>query len=171
MLCLTSVSAVCVADRTELEFNFMAAKIESTTVISRPIDEVFTYVLDLQNAKDFDPDVESVRKIQEGPIRVGTEFEFYERVPPFGRYGYARVSYTVIEPNRWIGFQASIGNLSPVGGLEFEKIERGTRVTFRGEANPSGFLKLLSPIVARKGKETWDKRLASLKAWLESHES
>lgn len=145
----------------------MTVKIESTTVIARPPEEVFAFLLDLENAAQFDPDVQSVKKTTEGPIGVGTEFRFYERTPPFGTFQRTRFHYTAVEPDHRIAFTGQVGPLAPVGSFTFENASAGTRVTFHGEANPKGFLKLFTPLIAHQGRRTWDKRLAHLKTWLE----
>ena len=44
---------------------------------------------------------------------------------------------------------------------------RGTRVTFRGDPNPVGVLKRLSPLVARQAQRLWDGNLARLKTVLD----
>jgi uncharacterized protein YndB with AHSA1/START domain len=145
----------------------MTATIESTVVIARPVDQVFASLLDLENAAYFDPDVQTVRKTTEGPIGPGTEFRFYERTPPFGRFHHTSVRYTAIEPNRRIAFTARVGELAPSGGFLFEPVGPATRVTFRGEANPRGVMRLFAPLVSRQGRKVWDKRLDDFKGWLE----
>jgi hypothetical protein len=41
-------------------------------------------------------------------------------------------------------------------------------VTFQGDANPVGPLKVLSPFLNRKGQQVWKERLGRAKAVLES---
>ncbi|HET7180206.1 MAG TPA: SRPBCC family protein [Chryseosolibacter sp.] len=143
------------------------AIIESTTLIRCPVNQVFEGLLDLENARDFDPEVKSVKMIGEGPIGVGTEFLFYEPTPPFGRLGYTKVTYTAIELNKRIDFIARVGPLSPVGAFEFEPTEKGTRLTFRGTVRPPLLMRLFTPVMRRAAQKTWDKRLAWIKTWME----
>ena len=60
--------------------------------------------------------------------------------------------------------------ISPTASLTFEQANGGTRVTFRGEPNPVGPFKVLSPLISRQGQRMWDKRLAGLKSTLETAE-
>ena len=146
----------------------MSATIESTTVIARPIDEVFAGVLDLENAATFDPDVRTVTRTTTGPIGAGTTFRFHERTPPFGKFADTTCRYTAIQPGRRIDFEAQVGLLAPQGSLVFEEVGRGTRLTFHGDPRLKGLLRLLSPVVIRQARQIWDQRLARIKVWLES---
>jgi len=76
--------------------------------------------------------------------------------------------FTAIDPNRRIEFEAEIGPMRPKCDLTFEQTNGGTRVTFRGDSKPLGPLKLLSPVLNRKGQQVWSARLARIKTFLES---
>jgi hypothetical protein len=41
-------------------------------------------------------------------------------------------------------------------------------VTFRGDSNPVGPLKVLNPLLNRKGQQVWGQRLARVKTVLEA---
>jgi len=144
----------------------MGGMMESTVVIERPLDEVFGFLLDLEkNIRSVDADIESVEKTPEGPIAAGTTFWLSRNAR--GRHR-EFTRYTRIEPNRKIEFEARFGPVAPTGSLTFEQDNGGTRVTFRGDPNPVGPFKLISPLIARKGQNMWDKRLARIKAILEA---
>ena len=143
-------------------------RILATSFIDRPVGDVFAAMLDLENAELFDPDVRSATKTTAGPIGVGTVFEFDERTPPFGRYQKNSVRYTAIEPDTRVGWIAQIGRLAPRGSLLFESVGNGTRLSFRDEGQPTGWLRLLSPILARQGRKIWAQRFADFKSWIES---
>ena len=143
---------------------------ESTMIIERPVEEVFAFVVDLTNVPSMDPSVQSVEKISEGPIDAGTTFRMRQKAPPLGKVREASVRYTAVEPNRKIEFEAMVGPIAPTARLTFEQSNRGTRVAFRGEPNPIGPLKVLSPLINRQGQRMWDKRLAGLKSTLETPE-
>lgn len=129
--------------------------------------EVFDAVADLENSKFFDPEVKTVKRTTSGPIAIGTEFKFYEPVPPFGKLGYTHVRYTDLERNKRIGFVARVGALSPVCAFEFESVAEGTRLTFHGTMNPPILMKLLVPLIRRGAQKTWDQRMKWIKAWME----
>src|SRR5215207_7122505 len=143
---------------------------ESTVIIERPLEEVFGFVVDLTNIPTADPSVRSVEKTSEGPIDAGTTFLLSQETPPLGKVREATVRYTAVEPNRSIEFEAMVGPIAPTARLTFERADGATKVTFRGEPNPVGPLKVLSPLINRQGQRMWDKRLAGLKSTLETPE-
>ena len=143
---------------------------ESTVIIERPVEEVFEFVLDLTNIPSTDPSVRSVEKTSEGPIEAGTTFLMRQEAPPVGKVREATVRYTAVEPNRNIEFEAMVGPITPTARLTFEQANGGTKVTFRGEPNPVGPLKVISPLISYQGQRMWDKRLAGLKSTLEAQE-
>src|SRR5215218_10296086 len=143
---------------------------ESTVIIERPVEEVFGFVLDLTNIPFTDPSVRSVEKTSEGPIDAGSTFLMRQEAPPVGKVREATVRYTAVEPNRNIEFEAMVGPITPTARLTFEQANGGTKVTFRGEPNPVGPLKIISPLLSYQGQRMWDKRLAGLKSTLEAPE-
>src|SRR5215216_1896676 len=143
---------------------------ESTVLIERSVEEVFGFVLDLTNIPTADPSVRSVEKTSEGPIDAGTTFLMRQEAPPVGKVREATVRYRAVEPNRSIEFEAMVGPIAPTASLTFEQANGGTRVTFRGEPNPVGPLKVISPLISYQGQRMWERRLARLKSTLEAQE-
>ncbi len=143
------------------------AKMESTVVIARPVGEVFGFFLALdENAPKTDPSVGSIVKTPDGPVGPGTMFRF--RQQNLGKVRETATRFTGVETNRKIEFEAEIGPMRPKCDLTFEETDGGTRVTFRGDSNPLGPFKLLSPVLNRKGEQVWSQRLARIKSVLES---
>ena len=143
---------------------------ESTVIIERPVEEVFGFVLDLTNIPSTDPSVRSVEKTSEGPIEAGSTFLMRQEAPPVGKVREATVRYTAVEPDRAIEFEAMVGPITPAARLTFEQADSGTKVTFRGDPNPVGPLKIISPLISYQGQRMWDKRLAGLKSTLEAQD-
>src|SRR5687767_2706601 len=48
--------------------------IENSVQIDRPSEAVFDYLVDLCNELEWNPDVQSMERITDGPIGVGTKF-------------------------------------------------------------------------------------------------
>ena len=141
---------------------------ESTVSIERPVEEVFGFVVDLTNVPSIDPSVKTVQKTSQGPIGAGSTFRMRQKAPHLGKVREASVRYTTVKPPRKIELKARVGPNSPTARLTFKRVDGGTRVRFRGEANPGGPLRVLSPLSTRQGQHRWDKRLARLKRTLES---
>ena len=138
------------------------AKIESTVTIARPVEDVFRFVLALEeNAPKIDPGVESVVKTSHGPTGAGTTFRFRQKM--LGRRRETTTRFISVEPNREIEFEARLGPIEPKAVLTFEQTDEGTRVTFR-RAQPgrpaqvalSSLSLLSSPArVSRSGTRDW----------------
>jgi hypothetical membrane protein/uncharacterized membrane protein len=147
----------------------LCRNVESTVTIDRPVEEVFRFFLDLDtNARKTDPNIDSIIKTPEGPTRAGTTFHVRQRA--LGRIRETTSTFTSIESNRKIEMEARLGPLRPKGAITFQQTIVGTTVAVRLNPNPVGPLKLLSPVFGRIGQTVWDRRLARLKAALESQE-
>ena len=143
------------------------ARMQSTVTIARPVEEVFRFFLALdENAPRVDPSAGSVMKSPDGPAGPGTTFRFHQQT--LGKVRETTTRFTGVEPNQKIEFVAEIGPMRPKCDLTFEQADGGTRVTFRGDSDPVGPLKVLNPLLNRKGQKVWGQRLARVKAVLEA---
>jgi hypothetical protein len=68
---------------------------------------------------------------------------------PFGRRVAADYEITGYEPDRRIAFRATAGPVRPEGAYELEPVDNGTRVTFSLRCSPTGFAKLMTPMIAK----------------------
>jgi uncharacterized protein YndB with AHSA1/START domain len=146
----------------------MTGRFEATTVIERPIDEVFAFVADGTNDPKFSPRVQEIRKTTDGPIGVGTvfastvkdagmttqrEFELTEFVPP-----------TTI---RWAERSKNIVT-APHGGYDLVPEGAGTRVTIFNELEGHGFGKVIAPLALRSARKGADAMAAAIKRAVEA---
>jgi carbon monoxide dehydrogenase subunit G len=143
----------------------MMAILESAVTIARPVEEVFRFFFDFdKNAPSLG--IQSVVKEPEGPTGVGTTFHLFDEFR--GKVRESTTRFTALDPNRRIDFDGKVGPLRPKGAYIFEPAEGGTRLTVRADPNPIGLLKLASPLAVRVGRRIWSKRLARIKAVLET---
>ena len=148
----------------------MGSTIQSEVVIARPVEEVFDFFLNLDDsAPRVDPELVSVVRAPDGPVKPGTTFQFRQKM--FGRPRETTTRFTAIEPNRTIRFEAVLGPIRPTATLMFEQARTGTRVSFSAESNPVGPFKLLATLINRKGQREWDDRLRRVKSVLEKPDS
>ena len=142
------------------------APMNATTVIARPLEQVFAFFLALDESVPKLDQGASVLKTPDGPPRVGTVFRL--RQPRAGQMRESTTRFTAVENGRRIAFDAEIGPLRPRAELLFQRAGDGTQVTFRGDSNAPGVLRLFSPLFNRKGQQAWEQRLARAKAVLEA---
>jgi uncharacterized protein YndB with AHSA1/START domain len=121
-------------------------KVQRTTVIERPIDEVFAYVGDQTNAPEWQSGVVEVRRTTTAPIGVGAKHDFVRRF--MGRRMESSNEYVAYEPGRRITFRAASGPVSFEASYLFASTPLGTRLTSTIDMDVSGPARLLQPMMA-----------------------
>jgi uncharacterized protein YndB with AHSA1/START domain len=131
----------------------MAGKFEASTVIDRPIEEVFAFLVDGTNDLKFSPRVQEISKTTDGPPSAGTvyvstvkdagmttkrEFELTEVTPPT-RIRWAERSKNIVTARE--------------GGYDLEPAGSGTRVTIHNELEGHGFGKLIVGFALRAARK------------------
>ena len=142
------------------------AKIEASTVINRPIEEVFAFATDYDTHLQWQSGVEEANITTEGPLGVGSQYTYVMQM--LGRR--LETAGEIIEhdpPNRH-GFNATSGPLPMRGAFTFETVDGGTRVTMGAEAELGGFFKLAEPIAVRVIQRQVQASLANLKDIIEA---
>jgi uncharacterized protein YndB with AHSA1/START domain len=134
----------------------MAGRFEATTVIDRPVEEVFAFLADGENDPKFSPRVLEIAKTTDGPTGVGTvyastvkdagvktkrEFKITEFDPPT-RIRWAEVSKNAVT--------------APEGGYDLAREGDGTRVTIYNVLEGHGFGRLIAPLALRSARKGAD---------------
>lgn len=141
-------------------------KVETQVVINRPIEDVFAYVIDLNNLTQWDTGVLEAEYTSEDPIGVGTT---YRHVIQFlGRRLETEGKVIEFEPNKKISYKSESGPGSGEVYIAFETTNGDTRVTQRIKAEFGGLFKLAEPIVFRSMQRQNEASLATLKDILEA---
>ena len=141
-------------------------RLEHSVVIRRPLEQVFEYVTNIENAPKWKSRLLEVRRTSEGPLGVGTTQTSVGQFLVWRPKSQAEI--TEFEPNRKVGFKTTSGPLSAIGEFIFESVEGGTRVTLVAGMHPSGFLRLVGPILARPSQSHLETEFAKLKELLEA---
>ena len=68
-------------------------KFDVNIMIEKPVEEVFRFVAEGENGSKWNSAVKSVRKITEGPVKVGTKYSMLRELPS----GSVENTYEVIE--------------------------------------------------------------------------
>ena len=146
----------------------MAGRFEGTTVIDRPIEEVFAFLSDGTNDPRFSPRVLEIRKTTDGPGGVGTvyastvkdagvktnrEFEITEFESP------TKIRWAEVSKNQVTATEGGY-DLAPEGG--------GTRVTIHNVLEGHGIGKLFAPLALRSARKGADDFVAAIKAAVEA---
>lgn len=122
----------------------MAHEFSGTTVIDRPIDEVFAFLAAGTNDPKFSPRVQEIKRVPDGPPGVGTVFE--STVKDAGMKSSRKFELTVFEAPTKIRWAERSKNAVtvPEGGYDLEAVgEAQTKVTIHNVLEGHGIGKLL----------------------------
>ena len=141
-------------------------KIEASTVIHRPVEDVFVVVSNHENYPKWSPGVLEVKKTSSGSIGFGTSWRSVSK--RLGRRRETESEIVEYEPNRKVTRQHTQG--MPVRDrFTFEIAPGGcTRVVETIEAEPDGLFKLATPVLEPLLKRQLEAALANLKELMEA---
>ena len=117
--------------------------VQVSIVINRPLEEVFSFLSNLENNMKWRSGMIKAEKVSEGPIGVGTTYRMINNF--FGRQVEGEAVVTEYELNRKYSTMNKSG-LPIKTQRMFEPVEGGTRVTFSVETEVGGFFKLVEPL-------------------------
>jgi carbon monoxide dehydrogenase subunit G len=133
--------------------------------VARPPAEVFPYVADLERAPEWVPDLISVEKLGDGPVRVGSRFR--QEVRAAGRTGHAELEVTEYEPPRRFAHRGKGGPAEFKAEFTLEPDGEGTRVRHDFEVRMKGLFKLASGAVEGWVERNAETAVANLKRVIE----
>jgi uncharacterized membrane protein len=134
--------------------------------ISRPLDEVFTYVADARNRPQWDESVDSEELTSGEPIGVGSTVR--TRMRSMGKnYEY---TWRIVEhdPPRQMTVESTSGPFPTTLHFEFSGEDGATQLTATVTGRPSGFMRLFQPMIARTTQQNLDRAYPRLKRLLET---
>ena len=121
------------------------ASIRNSTVIHCTPEEAFDYLVDVRNELEWNPGVESVEKLTEGPVGLGTRFRAKWKSAP------QAVVVEVLVFDRPRGWTSHAGGPIEVTlTIALEPVAGGTRLAADFDATPHGPLRLLFPLLLRR---------------------
>lgn len=137
------------------------AVIKNSVQIDRSTEEVFDYLVDLRHELEWNPDVQSMKKITDGPIGVGTKF-----LAKWKQSSLIEVECIRFErPHRWS--YSNGGALAVVFDVTLTPQGSGCLLFSRFDVRPQGLLRLFFPIVLRQLKRAEKQNMAHIKNALE----
>jgi polyketide cyclase/dehydrase/lipid transport protein len=137
--------------------------IDSNIGIAAPAEKVFDYVTDVRREPEWNPQLREPEKLTPGPVRAGTRYRVR-----FGRgvgtaiienTGFDRPrSWSAVSTARWLTVRFR-GQVSPVPG--------GCQLAVHTELRPRGVLRVLSPLLRRLLRRSWEQDLRAIKTIIE----
>lgn len=125
----------------------------------KPVSEVFPYMADFSNTKDWDPNITETAVTSTGdPVRIGATFHVVQG----GGMTKVELDYETIElvPDRKVVLRAETDSLVSVDTITVAPEGAGSLVTYEVDITLKGARKLAEPVMAlmlaRIGKEAQD---------------
>jgi uncharacterized protein YndB with AHSA1/START domain len=143
------------------------ARIEVSTVIDRPIEEVFAFVSDMTNTPQWSAELVEAKVVSPGPTGVGTKSTSTVKI--LGRQIEVTSESVEYESNRRYRLEHDAGPVTVRDDwFIFEPVAGGTKVTHKAEIEAGGVFKVAEPIAARLNQRQWETNFAVLKELLEA---
>lgn len=142
--------------------------IQASVTVNRPIEEVFRFMSDNQNALQWQSGLLEVRVTND---ISGVGKAWVDVVQVLGRRIEVASELIECDPERVLGFKSTSGPIPLAGRYAFEPNGVGTQVTFTMQGEPGGFFKLAEQLVARSTQRQWETNLANLKDLLEQQDT
>jgi len=134
-------------------------KYEKSVFINRPQQEVFDFVTNLSNDAQWQNSIESVKRLSDGPIGVGSTWRYVTSL--LGRKNEVDVQMTSYEP--------PLGGSIPFENTHtFQAQDGGTLLTFTGQAEIGGFFKMAEGLAGKQIEKQLETDAAELKKLLEA---
>ena len=144
----------------------MMAAFENTVTITRPVEEVFTYLADAENLPQWNYAIEQTRKISPGPVGVGTVYRQTRTLPGRSQEDFEIV---VFQPPGQLALDGTFGPFKARASYLLEPAASGTTLTNKWDLQPtSAPLRLLGPLAIPKVRSAVAENLRTLKQILEN---
>ncbi|WP_019154053.1 SRPBCC family protein [Robertmurraya massiliosenegalensis] len=118
------------------------ADFQSSIIIRKPVEEVFEYLLTLENIPAIMPNVVKLEKITDGPIEKGTKLVETRNVR--GRETKAEIDITEFVPKQIYQTKSVAGGITIIYTYFFDAIEEGTQVQFEADVKIRGLFSFFS---------------------------
>jgi uncharacterized protein YndB with AHSA1/START domain len=141
-------------------------KIEGSAVIARSVQDVFDFVADERNEREYNPRMVRVDKMTPGPIADGTHWS--ATVESRGRRVDMDIEVTdYTRPSRLVS-TTRMSTATIHGVMTFESFPAGTRMRWSWDLRPKGVHRLMGPVIARVGRKQESEIWAGLKRNMEA---
>lgn len=141
-----------------------------TIVVAAPLEDAFAYVADFGRAAEWDPGLIESRRLDQGPLRVGSAFHIVADVR--GKPQQFRYAITDYDAPSRIVIEGDGEKATSRDEVLFEAAgpgpDAGTRVTYDVDIRLKGARRIAEPFLGGYMRALGDKALAGLQAKLDA---
>jgi uncharacterized membrane protein len=141
-------------------------KFEKSITINRPQQEVFDFVMNLENDPKWQDSIESAKQMSDGKIGVGSTWHYVTKY--LGRKSETEIQLTSYDPPNGASVKAINGPVPFENTYKFESNGNGTKMTISGQAEIGGFFKLAEGLAGKQIEKQMEADAAALKTLLEA---
>jgi carbon monoxide dehydrogenase subunit G len=109
------------------------------------IDDVFDYVADFANSREWDPGVATAERLDAGPIELGSRFRLGVRLG--SRVAPMEYRISAFEPPTRVVLTGSGSGVAAVDEIRLEAVPTGTRLDYTADIRLGGILRLIQPFL------------------------
>ena len=130
-----------------------------------PVDAAFAYLADFSNSAIWDPGTATAKRLDSGPIRIGSRFALAVRMAGSVR----PMTYEIVdlEPPREVVLRGEGSGVAATDTMTFTPTAGGTRIDYRADIRLRGWRRLLEPFagktferIGREAREGMERTLA-----------
>ena len=140
--------------------------LDFSTLIDRPVKDVFAFVANPNNMTKWNSAVVSIEQVTPGEVGVGTKFKTVGEA--LGRRLEGELQVQAYEPDTKCGFQLNAGPMQMNMTLLFKTVGTGTKLNLNVQGNPAGIFKLAEGVMTGQVKSLMEANFTRLKSVLES---
>jgi carbon monoxide dehydrogenase subunit G len=137
-----------------------------STLVDRPMPEVFTFLSNPLNLPKWQSMVASIEQATPGAVGVGSKYKVSAEL--LGRKIDGLMEITAFEPPNKFGFVNHAGPMRVTVTVTLKPVGTGAKIALHAEGNPGGFFKIAEGILAGQVKSQMEGNLARLKSVLEA---
>lgn len=143
--------------------------VEVSTIINHPLEQTFSFVSNSLNNEKWMNDVREISKTSDGPIGLGTKFQYMRKV--IGKLIAGNIVVHQYEPNKHYGYRSVSGNARGEVDYYFSPVPHGTEFNIKLTIDMTKFSKHsrpVWPIALFFVKKRYQKDLKKLKRVIEA---
>lgn len=135
-------------------------RLHETRLVDRPQEEVFEYTADFANIEQWDPGVASSRRLDEGPVGMGSRYELMVR---FGTSTIPML-YEITEylPSERVVLVGRGETVDAVDEIRFEAREGQTLVDYTADLTFHNSVKYIAPLLSPMFKRVGERAVNGL---------
>ena len=137
----------------------------NTIRIERPVEDVFSYLSDLEHIPEWNWAIAETRKVTPGPITVGSVYRQTRTVP---QQAIETLEITQFDPSERIEVRGVLAQMPALVSYELNESGSGTELINTVNLEPEGAFRLVAPVFNRRIKRAVGNNLIDLKTQLEA---